>query len=118
MKKILSVAFVIFLTFNLCAQKTPNWIAEKATNMSIDMQIAMSLNDVQTTKVYDEEVNKMLALEKFKKENKGKKLSNKEFKTIITPFTIVQTEVVGGKKRMNQYWAYMKEKRAKEKASN
>lgn len=113
MKKILNFAFVIFLTFNAFAQKTPKWIAKKATNVSKDMQAVLSLTNEQSTKMYDEEVKKMLAIEKFKNDNGNKKPSNDEFKKIITPFVNTQTKIAGGKKRMNQYWAYKKEKSPK-----
>lgn len=115
MKKILSLVLFVFLSFNAVAQKTPKWLAKKATEASQTMKTVLSLNDEQTKKIYNLEVNKLIAIAKYKKENGGKKPSNVDFKVLIAPFVDAETEIVGGKKQMNKYWAHLKAEKAKRK---
>ena len=117
MKNLLSIVVVFFFAFSVSAQKTPKWIDKKATAVSQDMKEFLSLDDSKTKRMYDEEVKKQLAIYEAKQANGGKKPSNEEFKKICAPFVEAQTEVAGGKKQMNKYWAHAKEERAKAKAN-
>ena len=117
MKKLFSIAAVLFFAFSVSAQKTPKWIDKKATSISQDMKEFLSLDDAQTKIIYEEEVKKQLAIYEEKKANGGKKPSKEKYKEICAPFVAAQTEAAGGKKKMNKYWAHAKEERAKAKAN-
>ncbi|WP_139959435.1 hypothetical protein [Flavicella sediminum] len=113
MKKLLSIALLLFITVSVSAQKTSKWIDKKAKVVSQDMKKVLSLSDEQTTAMYDIEVEKLVAIYEAKKKNGGKNISNDAHKALIAPFVAKQTEVAGGRKKMNAYYVYMKEKRAK-----
>ena len=98
-KKLVSIIFVAFLTFNVCAQKTPKWIDHKAAIVSQDIQTVLELSDEQTAKMYDEEVKKLMTLDKAKANNGGKNLSKEVRKVTIAPYVASQTEVAGGNKK-------------------
>ncbi|WP_152287228.1 hypothetical protein [Flavicella marina] len=115
MKKLLSIVAILFFAFSVSAQKTPKWIDKKATDVSQDMKQFLELDDAQTKIMYDQEVKKQMAIYEAKQANGGKKVSNEVFKEICAPFVEAQTEVAGGKKNMNKYWAHVKEERAKAK---
>lgn len=115
MKKIVGLLIVFFVAFSATAQKSTKWIENRAASVSKEMQTVLSLTEEQRTKVYQEEVKKMLAIKEYKDQNGGQRPSNVEFKKIVRPFVSVQTEVVGGKNQMNKYLAYLKEKRANRK---
>tara|TARA_B100000809_G_scaffold265985_1_gene326683 strand:+ start:25811 stop:26014 length:204 start_codon:yes stop_codon:yes gene_type:complete len=67
--------------------------------VSQDIQTVLELSDEQTAKMYDEEVKKLMTLDKAKANNGGKNLSKEVRKVTIAPYVASQTEVAGGNKK-------------------
>lgn len=112
MKKLLFILAVGLGTISASAQKKIEAMAKKVTDK---MTATLSLNEEESSKVYEIQLSKLKALKKVKKDNKGDKNAMKSARSKVIKETQNELKTFLGADRFKE-WAKNQPKKKKKKA--